>query len=917
MDGLIALGILALVALPVMTVAAFIMVIGARRRIAALEGRIVALESQPRPRDTIIVQSTPFPEAHEGPVLPEDRGAEPEPVPPPPPAPEEDEQLLPEPPPLPELPPIPGPPHIPSPQRPRESLEQRLGTRWAVWVGGLALALGAIFLVRYSIDAGWIGPEVRIAFGALFSLALLAGGEWLRRSERVTAFSAIPSANIPGIVTAAGTVGLFATAYAAYALYGLIGPTAAFALMAVIGLGTMAAAAVHGPWLSGLGLIGAFVAPVLVASSEPNLPMLMVYLVFVTATAYGLARLRRWRWLAIAASLAAIAWGLVMLLAGGSAYADGVYALALLALAALFLVVDVHRAADETMIDRLAGSCLAGLAVLFAAGATAHGFDPASLGSALAAGALLLVIAWRYDAVATASTIAAGLAVALLYLWPAQQAAALEPRTYIADAMTAYFPLPQTITNFALVAAAAAAAILGLGVAKLEGARSTVTAARPIHAGTAALAPLLILVVAYLRITGFVSNIGFAAIALALAAIFAVLTERFAAREAAGESDATLPTGIFAAAGVGALALALTMALEGGMLTTAFALASLGAAWVQLRRPIPALRYAVGVLALLVLARVAWDPYIFGTRSGPGVYLSVLLGYGIPAAAFAAASVLLRRVQTDRAAYGAEALAVIMAALLVIFEIRAVVFAGDLTRAETALSEQGLNTAAAFAFALGLSRLSRLRQSPVFSAGAVVARIAGLAIAVFALGFAVNPIVTGVPVRGGPVFNEIFLAYALPAILAALVAIQPVPAGDSLRRGLRMATGVIAFALAFAAISLEIRFLFAVNPDLSADVIGSAESYTYSAAWLVFGLALLLAGLLFDWKAARIASAGLILLTVLKVFLLDMANLEGVWRALSFMGLGIVLIGIGLLYQRLLFGRPAAPPPLNAPGEEG
>ena len=79
---------------------------------------------------------------------------------------------------------------------------------------------------------------------------------------------------------------------------------------------------------------------------------------------------------------------------------------------------------------------------------------------------------------------------------------------------------------------------------------------------------------------------------------------------------------------------------------------------------------------------------------------------------------------------------------------------------------------------------------------------------------------------------------------------------------------------------------------------------------------MLLAGLLFDWKAARIASAGLILLTVLKVFLLDMANLEGVWRALSFMGLGIVLIGIGLLYQRLLFGRPAAPPPLNAPGEE-
>jgi uncharacterized membrane protein len=36
-----------------------------------------------------------------------------------------------------------------------------------------------------------------------------------------------------------------------------------------------------------------------------------------------------------------------------------------------------------------------------------------------------------------------------------------------------------------------------------------------------------------------------------------------------------------------------------------------------------------------------------------------------------------------------------------------------------------------------------------------------------------------------------------------------------------------------------------------------------------------------------------------------------VYRALSFIGLGLVLVGIGLLYQRLLFPpqRPGAPPP--------
>jgi uncharacterized membrane protein len=46
---------------------------------------------------------------------------------------------------------------------------------------------------------------------------------------------------------------------------------------------------------------------------------------------------------------------------------------------------------------------------------------------------------------------------------------------------------------------------------------------------------------------------------------------------------------------------------------------------------------------------------------------------------------------------------------------------------------------------------------------------------------------------------------------------------------------------------------------------------------------------------------------VLKVFLIDMSDLTGIYRALSFLGLGAVLIGIGWFYQRLLFPRRAAP----------
>src|SRR4029079_3608905 len=72
----------------------------------------------------------------------------------------------------------------PSASPPKESWESKIGARWTVLVGGVALALGAVFLVRYSIQAGLLGPAARIAAGFLLSAMLFGGGEWLRRRDR-------------------------------------------------------------------------------------------------------------------------------------------------------------------------------------------------------------------------------------------------------------------------------------------------------------------------------------------------------------------------------------------------------------------------------------------------------------------------------------------------------------------------------------------------------------------------------------------------------------------------------------------------------------------------------------------------------------------------------------------------------------
>jgi uncharacterized membrane protein len=74
--------------------------------------------------------------------------------------------------------------------------------------------------------------------------------------------------------------------------------------------------------------------------------------------------------------------------------------------------------------------------------------------------------------------------------------------------------------------------------------------------------------------------------------------------------------------------------------------------------------------------------------------------------------------------------------------------------------------------------------------------------------------------------------------------------------------------------------------------------------WLTSGVALLLAGVVLRSQPARLASAAVVTLTIFKVFLHDLAGVQGIFRALSFIGLGLVLMGIGWLYQRLLFPRP-------------
>ena len=286
------------------------------------------------------------------------------------------------------------------------------------------LAVGGIFLVKYSIEAGLIGPTTRIILGALFALALIGESKWLRRGERTLRIDIVPSAHIPGILTAAGTVVLFGTIYAAHALYGLIGPGTAFMLLGAAGLAAMLASALHGPALAGLGLVGAMVTPLLVSSSAPNPWPVVLSLAVVRPRAsawrdcgVAMARVRERR--------RRVLWGLAITQMAGDTWvwAAYVHTLIQLGLTAAFLAIEPHILSPDSKSepDGIATVALAALTLLvlwvLAATAVAHRHRYSWLLFAAIAIALLAGTAWRSSGSAAAAVFAGVVAIAVALLW--------------------------------------------------------------------------------------------------------------------------------------------------------------------------------------------------------------------------------------------------------------------------------------------------------------------------------------------------------------------------------------------------------------------------------------------------------------------------------------------------------------------
>jgi uncharacterized membrane protein len=112
--------------------------------------------------------------------------------------------------------------------------------------------------------------------------------------------------------------------------------------------------------------------------------------------------------------------------------------------------------------------------------------------------------------------------------------------------------------------------------------------------------------------------------------------------------------------------------------------------------------------------------------------------------------------------------------------------------------------------------------------------------------------------------------------------------------------------LLFALVNIEVADFFATGRTVTFHLSqrSQAEDLTYTLAWALFAIALLAAGVLFRSYPARLSAIGLLLVTILKAFLHDLAHLTGLSRVGSFVGLAISLALVALAIQRFVIKRP-------------
>ncbi len=955
-----------------------------RRVMEHMQDRLDRLERAPRQAEPVAVAE---PTPAEIILPPEPEGDAPPIVVPEPPAPRPDklkpavvlnagpwastredvEEVLP---PKPDL--SPAPARLPSPPVPSLTLGERfealVGGKLPIWIGAIALAFAAFFLVRYSIESGMLGPEVRAKIAGLFGLGLLAGSEASRYWNRTADDPRIPQA-----LAGAGIASLYGTLYMAGQLYGLIGPITAFALMASVTVVALWLSLRNGPPTAILGLVGGFAAPFLADSGSGQIVPVLIYLGLLVAGLFALAIHRGWMWLALAATGGGLLWSTALLFSNrlGGGLALGLF----IAVVAIVASIAIPRTGKATRVIQLLPMAAGLIQLMILAPLVEFSLQGWMLYGLLSAACLFL--GWKQVQLLPASALALAL-VCVLLLMAGYGHSALAPGAALV--MTLLFGLPGHALGlkeegrpwWAGVALGATAgplatqwvtqhdAVTAMGWAGLWSGVAVIAAslswrargqAGLARAGGAALAAVAFVAAGsealthlWLACVALLAGLGLSAwgrttqdalvrrLSTATAAfagfswlVQIAMDEQRLVRSALATDPMPDALPLLAMSVLPMLACAATAWFQRGhklgegyrwavllgvvMIALQIvpfdwhpaAVAALAGGLIAARRPLPLPRFGmeamVGILALSLLspllpwARILLQSLTFMETAHFGLLPDVTrtgLTLGIPLLLIGGALASLRRLPASRAELALGSVGAILAAALLYWALKQPLHIGDEAQfLSFGFVERAIITQLFMATAWLMARRG------IALRWVAIPLALGLGRAIWFDLIGLNPTYVAQHVGGLPVLNAAVLHAAAICAWLWSGAKQDVPDRVQLwlRKGAVAASLVVVIAL--------VRQLATGSTMDDGAGSGRGESYGYSLGLLLLSMGWLRLGIQRQWSWLRIAGLGLLTAVTLKVFLGDAAELEGLLRVFSFLGLGGALIGIGWAYGRL------------------
>ena len=168
----------------------------------------------------------------------------------------------------------------------RANLEKFIGENLISKIGIVILILGIGIFAKYAIDNNWISPLIRIVLGYIGGIALVAFA--IKLKPKYHDFSAV--------LISGGMAIMYFITYFAYSSYQLMPQAAAFVLMAMFTIITVASALLYDRQvIAHIGLVGAYGVPFLLSNNSGNYPFLFGYMSVLNAGILAISIKKVWK----------------------------------------------------------------------------------------------------------------------------------------------------------------------------------------------------------------------------------------------------------------------------------------------------------------------------------------------------------------------------------------------------------------------------------------------------------------------------------------------------------------------------------------------------------------------------------------------------------------------------------------------